>query len=1164
MTARSCVLWVAVACALTMGGGKHPAAQVADSTAVTYLTPLWPTFVSASSSDIAAQAARLRARIGEGGGLKLGFGVYVSVALGDWHVDVTNPTAVRAALGTFEDLIRNAVDRARAENLALVITLLTPIRSSVDPAQTVSFAEDRRVMQWYSDQTVATGWWTYSRYARRQYAVREAYMREVAKILATYMDAYPDTLVGVAGDGEVELAVDRIDDVGGPVLADYSPFAIAEFRDWLRGSGLYAAGQPFEGQAYELAARYAGDATPGDTSGDGISLNGDFGTSFTTWSLKYFDWSLADPTTSDPNAISAATYLDPAFDAASTTQPLGFDAPRTRDASAWWQLWARFRETMIWRHNRDLARWITTSVNDGGRSVPVTRWFSYQIPADYIFGHTPETPDARYLTSASPWWSANVLPYGGLGFTAFGTNQGGGAVARTLPGLLNAIRECPSGDSGPTCLAASGGLPAVPWGLFEWNPVVPGESDPSVYLDEIERLRRFRPTILVPYAWDYSDHPILDSGFETALRRFASLVADGWAPTVTLNRAAISMAATRAGGRILSQTPAQSIAVGQPTGGTVDWAASSDQPWLVAAGAGHGDGTFSVTLDAAVLPTLSSGTHTATVTVAAPGSVSGTQSVGVTLRLVDGAQAASPFGAMDTPENNATGVSGAIPVTGWALDDVGVQRVEIWRDCNETIDRPRSACVAVHGGTTGDYVYVGQAAFLPGARPDVEALNPSVPEAYRAGWGYLLLTNALPNIPAGRTEGGQGTFTLFAFAVDGDGRYSQLGARTVTLDNDGATLPFGSIDTPDQGGTVTGTLTANFGWAMAQGGRCIDTTSTASYRVYIDSIARPLVAAENWFAGLARTDLAAAYPGRCNSDNALAAYYLNTATLGLSNGLHTIGWDVTDDLGRTAGIGSRFFNVQTSASDPVARRDQGPDLVAEALAARRWPVSQSRQMSVVVGGGDSAVALHASSDGVYRAQVVAGTHVQVDLGGAVAGGYLRVGDAVRALPLGASLESDRGRLSWLPMVGFVGAYALTFATEQARLELELTLLDPTANRDLEATIDRPGPGDSLSGTFSVAGWAVDPGATVGAGIDAVHVWAYRIDDTRVPPVFLGRATLGLRRPDVARVLGPMAETAGFALQVAPLPPGLYDLIVYPRPLRTGQWTGAKTVRVSVR
>src|SRR5204863_477523 len=42
---------------------------------------------------------------------------------------------------------------------------------------------------------------------------------------------------------------------------------------------------------------------------------------------------------------------------------------------------------------------------------------------------------------------------------------------------------------------------------------------------------------------------------------------------------------------------------------------------------------------------------------------------------------APPFGSFDTPADSST-VSGAIGVTGWALDNLGVTKVSIFRDAN--------------------------------------------------------------------------------------------------------------------------------------------------------------------------------------------------------------------------------------------------------------------------------------------------------------------------------------------------------------------------------------------------------------------------------------------------------------------------------------------------
>ena len=91
-----------------------------------------------------------------------------------------------------------------------------------------------------------------------------------------------------------------------------------------------------------------------------------------------------------------------------------------------------------------------------------------------------------------------------------------------------------------------------------------------------------------------------------------------------------------------------------------------------------------------------------------------------------------PFGNYATPTNGAT-VASSIPVTGWVLDDVGIQSVKIYR-----------------GTGLSDRIFIGDAVFSKGARPDVEAAYPGYPQNDRAGWGYMLLTNFLPNGGTGR------------------------------------------------------------------------------------------------------------------------------------------------------------------------------------------------------------------------------------------------------------------------------------------------------------------------------------------------------------------------------------------------------------------------------
>jgi hypothetical protein len=92
-----------------------------------------------------------------------------------------------------------------------------------------------------------------------------------------------------------------------------------------------------------------------------------------------------------------------------------------------------------------------------------------------------------------------------------------------------------------------------------------------------------------------------------------------------------------------------------------------------------------------------------------------------------------------------------------------------------------------------------------------------MPQNDRAGFGLMILSNALPN-------GGNGTFNFTVDVSDSKGT-TTLGPRTVLANNAAAQNPFGTIDTPAQGGTVSGTV-VNFGWVLAPGGNVIPTNGS--------------------------------------------------------------------------------------------------------------------------------------------------------------------------------------------------------------------------------------------------------------------------------------------------------------------------------------------------
>ena len=264
---------------------------------------------------------------------------------------------------------------------------------------------------------------TLSRYARKVHTHLEAKARAAFAFLTELIAAEPDTLIAVSGWGEAELNFGRIenDKAVQSFFCDYSPFAVLEFRDWIQHAGEYDdARGPYRNEGWKPGGRdYQGP--------EGLArFNAEFGTDFSAWNLRYFDWSLeddydpdfSDKVNNDPKRIPYASYAGermmpgagPHFVAG------GFDPPRTmKPGDKFWDLWNLFRETMVGNFVRDGARWAAES------GIPADRLFSHQIPGDYLFGTKPgdAAQNARYYTSASPLRTADIAPYGHPGATIY-------------------------------------------------------------------------------------------------------------------------------------------------------------------------------------------------------------------------------------------------------------------------------------------------------------------------------------------------------------------------------------------------------------------------------------------------------------------------------------------------------------------------------------------------------------------------------------------------------------------------------------------------------------------------------------------------------------------------------------------------------------------------
>jgi hypothetical protein len=455
---------------------------------------------------------------------------------------------------------------------------------------------------------------------------------------------------------------------------------------------------------------------------------------------------------------------------------------------------------------------------------------------------------------------------------------------------------------------------------------------------------------------------------------------------LSVSRSRLNFGATSDGQFI---TSGQTVLVTVPAG--TGWTATSNPNFITLAPmAATGPQSLSVGIDSTHVPSTL-GTSTGTITIASAAAGNPTATIAVTLNVFAPGTAGPPFGNFDSPSSNGFVVSGAIPVTGWALDNIEVIKVDIWRE-------PIQGDVASPNGL----VFIGDAVFVDGARPDVEALYPGLPFKYRAGWGYQMLTNFLPQ--------GNGTFRLHAIAHNKAGNLVDLGIKSITVDNAHATKPFGTLDTPAQGGTISGTDSVNFGWALTPQPGMIPTDGS-TITVVIDGllVGHPTY---NQF----RSDIASLFPGYANSMGAVGFFHINTTTL--ANGVHTISWNAYDNLGRGEGLGSRYFNVQNTGGSVAAPDDVIDESVATEGVRVRRGLKVDHEPDLIATDADDGYSVTMEEVGCIELHL-----------GAATGSTLVQGEA-RGLPIGSTLKG--GIFYWQLGPGFLGEYTMQFERPDGR------------------------------------------------------------------------------------------------------------------------------------
>ena len=177
---------------------------------------------------------------------------------------------------------------------------------------------------------------------------------------------------------------------------------------------------------------------------------------------------------------------------------------------------------------------------------------------------------------------------------------------------------------------------------------------------------------------------------------------------------------------------------------------------------------------------LSVGPHLVSIKVTETGTASVFDVATVSVFVAAPGANQAPFGNLDSPSDSQGVISGSFPVFGWAADDSGlIDHIDILVD--------GKIVAGTEGGLPSSAIYG-----LP--RPDVFALFPDVPNSLNSGFVANIDTTNFEN----------GAHTISARAFDKQGASDVLGVRLVAIINNGSNLPpFGFIDLPLDGASLS-------------------------------------------------------------------------------------------------------------------------------------------------------------------------------------------------------------------------------------------------------------------------------------------------------------------------------------------------------------------------
>lgn len=241
------------------------------------------------------------------------------------------------------------------------------------------------------------------------------------------------------------------------------------------------------------------------------------------------------------------------------------------------------------------------------------------------------------------------------------------------------------------------------------------------------------------------------------------------------------------------------------------------------------------------------------------------------LGLVSSASAQTEFIAfLEKPQANET-VSGMVLVQGWAVDPVGIARIDLIVD--------------------GQYVHSANLA-LP--RTDVIDAHPD--------WGGSQVR--VPGFQTGFSAArySNGTHTVMVRVFTDDNKAYEIGQRTIFIDNTINQPPFGYVDTPG----TSAIYDANGSFPV--GGWAADVDGIARIDVEIDNLST-----QAGVYGSARPDVHNAFPDLPSA--MFSGFVAQVDTTRLLDGVHSLVVKATDRRGLTRTLGRRTIQVFNSTNN---------------------------------------------------------------------------------------------------------------------------------------------------------------------------------------------------------------------------------------------------------